>query len=128
MGLAAVGVWTTEGRRTARVANATTELGQLVITSFFQDLERFRGGEAGSKSCQFSQAYVIAHEVGHHVQNLLGIQGAASAAKSRQSRSQANQFQVRVELQARIVWPAYGRITRRKPGTSLNPATWRRRC
>src|SRR5262250_1038144 len=43
-------------------------------TSFFQDLERrFRACDAGSKACQFSQAYVIAHEVGHHVQNLLGI-------------------------------------------------------
>src|SRR5262249_32279823 len=43
-------------------------------TAFFQDLERrFRGCDVGSKSCQFSQAYVITHEVGHHVQNLLGI-------------------------------------------------------
>jgi uncharacterized protein len=42
--------------------------------SFFRDLEyRFHGCDAGSKTCQFSQAYVIAHEVGHHVQNLLGI-------------------------------------------------------
>src|SRR5262249_36241604 len=43
-------------------------------TAFFQDLERrFRGCDVGSKSCQFSQAYVITHEIGHHVQNLLGI-------------------------------------------------------
>ena len=42
-------------------------------TSFFRELERrFRGCDAG-KACQFAQAYVIAHEVGHHVQNLLGI-------------------------------------------------------
>src|SRR6266566_650668 len=41
-------------------------------TSFFGELERrFRGCEG--KACQFSQAYVIAHEYGHHVQNLLGI-------------------------------------------------------
>jgi len=33
----------------------------------------FRGCDVGSKACQFSQAYVIAHEIGHHVQNLLGI-------------------------------------------------------
>ena len=43
-------------------------------TSFFEDLERrFRACDAGSKTCQFSQAYVIAHEIGHHVQNQLGI-------------------------------------------------------
>src|SRR5690348_11008033 len=43
-------------------------------TTFFDDLERrFGGCDVGSKACQFSQAYVITHEVGHHVQNLLGI-------------------------------------------------------
>jgi uncharacterized protein len=37
-------------------------------TSFFQDLERrFRACDVGSKTCQFSQAYVITHEIGHHV-------------------------------------------------------------
>ena len=43
-------------------------------TSFFREIEtRFQGCEVGSRSCQFSQAYVIAHEVGHHVQKLSGI-------------------------------------------------------
>src|SRR5262249_12055551 len=43
-------------------------------TTFFDDLERrFRGCDVGSKSCQFAQAYVITHEIGHHVQNLLGV-------------------------------------------------------
>ncbi len=43
-------------------------------TSFFEDLERrFRGCDPGSRNCQFAQAYVITHEVGHHVQNLLGL-------------------------------------------------------
>jgi uncharacterized protein len=70
-------------------------------TSFFQDLERrFRGCEVGSKACQFSQAYVIAHEVGHHVQNLLGILPKAQQMQEGKSKVEANQVQVRVELQA----------------------------
>jgi uncharacterized protein len=48
----------------------------------------------------FAQAYVIAHEVGHHVQNLLGITDKADAARQRSSRVQANAMSVRVELQA----------------------------
>jgi uncharacterized protein len=70
-------------------------------TSFFQDLERrFRACDAGSKSCQFSQAYVIAHEVGHHVQNLLGILPKVQEVQQRLDKVEANQVQVRVELQA----------------------------
>ena len=70
-------------------------------TSFFQDLERrFRACDAGSKSCQFSQAYVISHEVGHHVQNLLGILPKAQRAQQSLDKAEANQVQVRVELQA----------------------------
>jgi predicted metalloprotease len=70
-------------------------------TSFFQDLERrFRACDAGSKSCQFSQAYVITHEVGHHVQNLLGILPRAQAMQQNLDKGEANQVQVRVELQA----------------------------
>jgi len=71
-------------------------------TSFFQDLERrFRGCDVGSKTCQFSQAYVIAHEVGHHVQNLLGILPKVQQAQRASSdRVQSNHLQVQVELQA----------------------------
>jgi predicted metalloprotease len=70
-------------------------------TSFFQDLERrFRACDAGSKACQFSQAYVITHEVGHHVQNLLGILPQAQAMQQSLDKVEANQVQVRVELQA----------------------------
>ena len=70
-------------------------------TAFFQDLERrFRACDAGSKSCQFSQAYVISHEVGHHVQNLLGILPKAQRAQQSLDKAEANQVQVRVELQA----------------------------
>jgi hypothetical protein len=70
-------------------------------TSFFQDLERrFRACDVGSKTCQFSQAYVIAHEIGHHVQNQLGILPQVQQAQQGMSQADANDLQVRVELQA----------------------------
>jgi len=69
-------------------------------TSFFKQIEqRFRG--CSGKACQFAQAYVIAHEVGHHVQNQLGILSKVQQLKqSVGNRAQANQLQVRTELQA----------------------------
>jgi uncharacterized protein len=71
-------------------------------TSFFDQIAtRFRGCDVGSKTCQFSQAYVIAHEVGHHVQNLLGIlPKAQQAQRAADSKAAANHIQVQVELQA----------------------------
>jgi predicted metalloprotease len=48
----------------------------------------------------FAQAYVIAHEVGHHVQNLLGISDKVRSLQSRSSEAEANQLSVRLELQA----------------------------
>jgi predicted metalloprotease len=51
-------------------------------------------------SGEFAQAYVIAHEVGHHVQNLLGISGKVDAARRRMSETQGNALSVRLELQA----------------------------
>jgi uncharacterized protein len=71
-------------------------------TSFFDQIAtRFRGCDVGSKTCQFSQAYVIAHEVGHHVQNLLGILPKAQhAQRAADSKAAANHIQVQVELQA----------------------------
>lgn len=69
-------------------------------TSFFREIEtRFRGCEG--RSCQFAQAYVIAHEVGHHVQNLLGIlPRVQQQQQAANSKAQANRLQVEVELQA----------------------------
>jgi uncharacterized protein len=69
-------------------------------TAFFQDLQRRFHGCDDSKSCQFSQAYVIAHEVGHHVQNLLGLLPQVQDAQRGLDQVAANQLQVRVELQA----------------------------
>jgi uncharacterized protein len=56
--------------------------------------------QVGSKTCQFSQAYVIAHEIGHHVQNLLGVLPKVQQAQRAMDQAEANGLQVRVELQA----------------------------
>ncbi|KVU76557.1 metalloprotease [Burkholderia ubonensis] len=62
---------------------------------FYDDLRR-RFGAGGD----FAQAYVIAHEVGHHVQNLLGISGKVDAVRRRSSEARSNALSVRMELQA----------------------------
>jgi predicted metalloprotease len=86
-------------------------------TAFFQDLElRFRGCEVGSKSCQFSQAYVITHEVGHHVQNLLGILSRVQQLQRGMDQAEANQLQVRVELQADCLAGVWGHHAQEKWG------------
>src|SRR5215471_12083983 len=70
-------------------------------TSFFDDLQRrFDGCDVGSKTCQFSEAYVIAHEIGHHVQNQLGLLPQVQQAQRGMDQAEANNLQVRVELQA----------------------------
>jgi hypothetical protein len=63
--------------------------------SFYEDLKN-RHQAPGD----FAQAYVIAHEVGHHVQNLMGISDKVQALQRRSDRVQANQLSVRLELQA----------------------------
>jgi uncharacterized protein len=63
--------------------------------SFFHELDR-RFGAPGD----FAQAYVIAHEVGHHVQNLLGISEKVHAQRSRMSQAAGNRLSVATELQA----------------------------
>ncbi|HEV7642609.1 MAG TPA: neutral zinc metallopeptidase [Pyrinomonadaceae bacterium] len=74
-------------------------------TAFFRELrDEFKAPG------DFAEAYVIAHEVGHHVQNLLGTMGKVSEAQSRGSRTQANQYSVRLELQADCyagIWAKY---------------------
>lgn len=63
--------------------------------SFFSDMRRTLGADG-----DFAYAYVIAHEVGHHVQNLLGTLGQAHNLMSRQSAEESNRTSVRLELQA----------------------------
>jgi predicted metalloprotease len=73
--------------------------------SFFQDLAR-RFGAPG----EFAQAYVVAHEVGHHVQTLLGLTQKVSSARARAGERGANALSVRTELQADCyagVWGYY---------------------
>jgi hypothetical protein len=62
---------------------------------FFRELDR-RFGAPGD----FAQAYVVAHEVGHHVQNLLGVSERVHSQRGRMSRAQANALSVLQELQA----------------------------
>ena len=73
--------------------------------SFFNDLQtRFRAPG------DFAQAYVIAHEVGHHVQNLLGTMDKVDSVRGRMSEAEANELSVRLELQADFlagVWAHY---------------------
>src|SRR5690606_2195511 len=64
-------------------------------TSFFDELAR-RFDAAGD----FAQAYVIAHEVGHHVQNLTGVLPRFNRMRANLSEGEANAMSVRVELQA----------------------------
>jgi predicted metalloprotease len=73
--------------------------------SFFRELER-RLGAPGD----FAQAYVVAHEVGHHVQHLLGTMDRVDAARGRLSEEENNQLSIRLELQADFlagVWAHY---------------------
>jgi predicted metalloprotease len=76
-----------------------------VDLAFYNDLKR-RFNAPGD----FAQAYVIAHEVGHHVQTLLGITEQVMRAKSRTGERQQNALQVRMELQADClagIWAYY---------------------
>ncbi len=66
-----------------------------VDLSFFNELERKHGAKG-----DFAQAYVLAHEVGHHIQNLEGTLDKVQRAKQQVRGSKENELQVRVELQA----------------------------
>jgi predicted metalloprotease len=75
--------------------------------SFYREMRNKLGAPG-----DFAQAYVIAHEVGHHVQNLLGTLPKVHSLQNRVSKSEANQLSVRLELQADFyagVWAHYAK-------------------
>ena len=78
-------------------------------TAFFQELSQ-RFGASGD----FAQAYVIAHEVGHHVQNLLGILPKTMQARQQSSEEEANRISVATELQADCFAGVWGHFTDQK--------------
>ena len=78
-------------------------------TSFFQQLDRQFGA-----SGDFAQAYVIAHEVGHHVQNLTGILPKFNQMRQNMSEAEANAMSMRVELQADCFAGVWGHYTAEK--------------
>jgi predicted metalloprotease len=78
-------------------------------TTFFDQLDR-QFGAAGD----FAQAYVIAHEVGHHVQNLIGVLPKFNQMRQSMSEAEANAMSVRVELQADCFAGVWGHYTAQK--------------
>jgi len=82
-----------------------------VDLNFFQELvQRFGGPDDATQVGSFAQAYVIAHEVGHHIQKLTGIADKVHSAQGRAAEADANALQVRMELQADCyagVWAHY---------------------
>ena len=102
------------GAVSSACGNATSAVGPFYCSgdqklyidlTFFQQMEN----QLGAKG-EFARAYVIAHEVGHHVENLLGVLGQAHAAMSRQNKVDANKTSVRLELLADYyagVWAHY---------------------
>ena len=86
-------------------------------TGFFREVEtRFRG--CSGNACKFTAAYIIAHEAGHHIQNLLGILPRVTQQQQQaSSKAESNALQVKVELQADClsgVW--VNREEKKRPG------------
>jgi len=78
-------------------------------TAFFEELSN-RFGAIGD----FAEAYVVAHEIGHHVQNQLGILPKFNQAREQMSESDANKMSIRVELQADCFAGIWGKYTQQK--------------
>lgn len=78
-------------------------------TAFFQQLDRQFGA-----SGDFAQAYVVAHEVGHHVQNLIGVLPKFNQMRQNMSEAEANHMSMQVELQADCFAGVWGHFTAQK--------------
>ncbi len=78
-------------------------------TAFFSQLDRQFGA-----SGDFAEAYVVAHEVGHHVQNLIGVLPKFNQARQNMSEAEANQMSIRIELQADCFAGVWGHYTAQK--------------
>ncbi len=81
-------------------------------TSFFVTLERRLGAKG-----DFAAAYVVAHEIGHHIQNELGILGQANEIRQRVSQAESNEISVRIELQADCLSGIWAREAAQTLGT-----------
>lgn len=91
-----------------------TDKNAYIDLSFYRDLQN-RFNAPGD----FAQAYVIAHEVGHHVQNLLGISGEVRRLRQRSNDVESNKLSVRLELQADCFAGVWANRTRRGSNISL---------
>lgn len=87
--------------------------GVYIDLNFFQQLaSQFGGPQDAARDDSFAKAYVIAHEVGHHVQTITGISARVRTEQSRASQQEQNALQVRMELQADCfagIWAHYAR-------------------
>ena len=94
-------------RRARSTAPATRS--SISILSFYDELDKKFGA-----SGDFAQAYVLAHEVGHHVQNLIGVLPKFNAMRQNMGEAEANAMSVRVELQADCFAGIWGHFTKQK--------------
>jgi predicted metalloprotease len=125
----------TEGVRTDGCGFASSAVGPFYCPGdehVYLDLGFFREMEEKFKAPgDFAQAYVVAHEVGHHVQNLLGTSSKVHRARSGASKEEGNRLSVRLELQADFlagVWAHHAQRRRQilEPGdveSALRAAT-----
>jgi predicted metalloprotease len=91
--------------------------------SFYRELKtRFRAPG------DFAQAYVIAHEIGHHVQHLLGTMDQVDSARRRLSEAEANQLSVRLELQADFLAGAWAHHAQKRGNWAGSTANLRSLC